>query len=282
MLVVVFLAVWVLISIYTTNTATSVAGAHFPSKDSHEPIIYQWKDNCTESCSCLPPIFEDTSEMIYFHSSYKTTDRNMWPPGWNVFYNEWLRLHSTGTPKVVHLLWLDEHNALLSKCSDVGEKYDSMGSFIEKADFSRALYMAVYGGLYHDMDYCPLLNSVAHLNGHYPDGEVLLQGRQPGANAKLAMEFVMSRRPNHPFWVEYVSAPYEGAPYTPDLALYGPGGLSGYYESYIQRNGTNGIIVVSPDNVTPIEWNGIMTQFNFTSCSQDVLLRRPDEDWIAL
>jgi hypothetical protein len=68
---------------------------------------------------------------------------------------------------VTHILWLDEHNELLAKRNGYQEQYKSVGRVgkhprndpnIGKADYSGGIYMFIYGGFYHDMDFYPLVS----------------------------------------------------------------------------------------------------------------------------
>jgi hypothetical protein len=272
-----------LMASHTQTTSTSTVTTPAPANPT-SPIrmvstatnVFMWK--CGHSCDCLPPVHTSSSvsssTTVYFHSSYKTLDQTKWPPGWTYFWHQWLYLHPNNT----HILWTDETNTLLAECigPQVAEKYAQMGTHngpIDKVDYSRALYMYYYGGLYHDMDVFPLRPQQELYNSaEYRNATVLLQGRHPQANAKLALEYAFTRQPQHTFWKDYVKRG----------ETYDPLGLSAFYESYSlshSRGGSDSVDlqVVPWQHVTPIEWD-------FKGISDDhvcnnQLVRKPDKHW---
>lgn len=253
------------------------------NKSLSETNSFQWK--CSDSCDCLPPTYDDTSEIMYFHSSYKTLDRKKWSPSWGFCSDEWLRLHpqsSIDTRKVLHLFWMDEHNELLAKCLGVHRIYQSFERNITRADFSRVMYMTHYGGLYHDMDVCPLVNVLSYLEEHYPSTvNIFLQGRTNGSTS-VAMEWGVTRHRNDPFWTKFMRKNLKN-PADIRLFSYGPLRITAFWNSYAKSNPevveTNRILVVPPQIVTPMNFNGISSH-NFTFCTPDVLLRQPEKTWL--
>jgi hypothetical protein len=81
---------------------------------------YEWK--CSDQCSCLPPLRNDTT---YMHQSYKTENQMFWPKGWGLFRKSWLDLHKAADWTFV--FWLDEHNDLLAQCTGFGALFKDRG-----------------------------------------------------------------------------------------------------------------------------------------------------------
>jgi hypothetical protein len=229
--------------------------------------VFSWQ--CTDSCSCLPP-----RGPFYFHASYKTRDKTEWPSSWLYFRNEWQELHQNAT----HVFWTDAENELLASCiSEAAKaKYHVFQRPIEKAAFSRSLYMYYYGGFYHDMDVYPLHNQLK-LWGHY-NSSILLQGRMRGANAPLALEYIVSQSPGHSFWKEYIELPLQEKNVwsTPDKGPYGPLGFSRHFQRTKDRF-SNEIQVLPEQRVSPIEWNSKGLD-KFPNCEKGVI-RQPPEFW---
>jgi hypothetical protein len=84
-----------------------------------EATQFEWK--CSDQCSCLPPLRNDTT---YMHQSYKTENQTLWPKGWGLFRKSWLELHKADWTFV---FWLDEHNDLLAQCTGFGTLFKDRG-----------------------------------------------------------------------------------------------------------------------------------------------------------
>jgi hypothetical protein len=210
-----------------------------PTRPSPLGLNFQW--TCSADCSCLPP--QDLN-IVYFHTSYKTANESLWPEGWSYFFQEWQRLH----PNVTHILWLDQHNELLAKCHSLKQHYDQVGKvddnpYIGKADYSRGVYMLVYGGFYHDMDFFPLRDQLQAWTV-YNNATVLLQGRLEGANAPLSLEWCFTRVPGHALWKQFVQE---------EILDYGPLVISTVYEK-VKAN-VSDVTVVPGELVNPLEWD---------------------------
>jgi Glycosyltransferase sugar-binding region containing DXD motif len=191
---------------------------------------FEWK--CSDSCSCLPPLRNDTT--TYMHQSYKTENQTFWPKGWSLFRNSWLELHKQHDWTFV--FWLDKHNDLLAQCTGFGALFQGRGPLQKvcvvcahaphrehhhlntsisvsncgsrfhllqkrKADLSRLLYLYVYGGLYADSDYLALQSQIPLLEQHpiLKHQQVLLQGR--GKQQPVGLEWGYARTPGHAFFV---------------------------------------------------------------------------------
>jgi len=87
------------------------------------------------------------------HQSWKN---EVIPDHWLISQENWLKFH----PDYIYILWTDEMNLKLVTefYPEYLKQFTSYPYPIQRADFSRLLYMKRYGGLYSDLDISPNKN----------------------------------------------------------------------------------------------------------------------------
>jgi hypothetical protein len=143
------------------------------------------------------------------HQSFKSTNLSTWKTSWLLALNSW----TLQNPSWRYMFWLDaENRALFEKhLPKYLTKYDSFGTAISKADFSRFAYLYVHGGVYADLDVeClrPLPLSLATGSGQ-PVGVVLgMMGSRPSFEHAIPNAW-MASVPRHPIWLTCMELAYQ-------------------------------------------------------------------------
>lgn len=180
------------------------------------------------------------------HQSYKTTD--------HPYPVDWQRSWQEQNPGWKYHFHTDADNrALVSRhFPEFLEPFDAFPLGIMRADFSRFLYLYLWGGVYADLDYTCLrpLDSLAESVGSLGIPSLPTNDRYQHHNALLLSD------KGNPFWLTCASAAieyftHEKQPLVEELA----GPLRIQYE--LDRHHPQ-YVALSPEQVTPIDWYSLM------------------------
>jgi mannosyltransferase OCH1-like enzyme len=130
----------------------------------------------------------------HIHQSWKTKDLPLKFVKWS---DKWKSLHHGWN----YTLWTDNTNRALvkSRYPWLLPTYDSLPSNIMRADFSRALYMHSYGGIYSDLDLEPLKDLSPLLRS--TKKPIILAFMTKEDHPHGIPNAWMASVPGHPFWM---------------------------------------------------------------------------------
>lgn len=133
----------------------------------------------------IPPIL---------HQTWKNRDLT---PLFTECQERWLRLH----PDYEYCFYNDnEIREVVKKYTPQYLKFfDSMNHQIERVDFFRYVILWARGGIYVDMDTCPLKSFDDFLSSD----EVIL-GKEPSENIAAISNAIMCSPQGHPFWINLI------------------------------------------------------------------------------
>jgi len=103
------------------------------------------------------------------HFSYTTLSAAHSKPLFNHTMSQWTKLHPSHSIK----FWTDADNLSLIKLNDLNDVYSYITQPISRADFCRLLYLSLYGGIYSDLDFLPLV-SLDQLLDEYKQAEAIV------------------------------------------------------------------------------------------------------------
>lgn len=145
------------------------------------------------------------------HLSWKN---NNIPKHWEETHKNWVRLH----PDWTILFWTDVmlHSLVAQKFPSLLSVYTSFSHNIQRCDFSRALLLYEYGGIYMDLDICPIRNMLPIVDFHnaleheivFAQSAVTHDHYPPPTNA------LMLSRPRNDFWKTYIEVMSDPSMYT--------------------------------------------------------------------
>ena len=153
---------------------------------------------------------------------------------------------------------------LLTQYPNFVSLYDGFPYAIQRSDFSRYAILHAYGGMYMDLDYrlnVPLKEILAHLDADSTLGHCsAFVNETPNKvfTRGLSNSFMISRAPNHPFWMSIMSVAYNGTgitEYQRVMSGTGPSLITSTYDVY-NRTHTTGNDAV-----------GILPKWQFNPCS---------------
>ncbi|MBL6750789.1 MAG: cell surface protein [Nevskia sp.] len=135
------------------------------------------------------------------HQSWKTADV---PPQWQALQQSWKALH----PEYSYRFWTDDDNRNFVRHHhpDLISLYDGYAQGIHRAELSRYLILAHFGGVYADMDFealkpiGPLLAGHELLFGLEPDSHAARAPVRERGLSRIVCNAFMASVPGHPFW----------------------------------------------------------------------------------
>jgi len=163
------------------------------------------------------PVFKDGPGIGGFpkiiHLSWKNKEI---PEHWQESYDNWHKFH----PDWTVFLWTDDmlRELVSTKFPERLSKYDSYPHHIMRVDFARYCFLKLYGGLYCDLDICPLMafDGLLEFYGKHMGCNVLIsESAAPHGNQSLTNAFIISKR-NAVFWDvvwEVLQDPYKFSPW---------------------------------------------------------------------
>ena len=146
---------------------------------------------------------------------------------------------------------------LLAQYPNFMALYDGFPYAIQRSDFSRYAILHAYGGVYMDLDYSlnvPLKAIFAHLDADSALGRCSAFVNETPNNMlftrALSNSFMMSRAPNHPFWMSVMCAASNGTGILAHQRVMngtGPSLITNTYDVYNRTHNTgDGVVGVLP------------------------------------
>lgn len=151
----------------------------------------------------LPEFPKSESDQIPFLAHISWKDANI-PVDWQETVHNWRRLHPTWR---VHL-WtdLELHVLVVRRFPHLLQVYSSFQYNIQRCDFSRALLLYEYGGIYADLDICPVRGLDPFIVFHNDMGHEVVMAQSAVAHGLLpppTNAFMLSQ-PKSNFWLTYI------------------------------------------------------------------------------